>query len=126
MDYRCDCISQGFADDSETACSKSTNRFDAADDQRPAHDDDVEVVQLLLLAREEQRLRQAIWDVVAALEARLDVCEVWAVEVEDVLVQRLRAGGHPVGEAPQEWEEVDRVGYGAGHVPTKRIIPVIY
>lgn len=61
---------------------------------------------------------------IAALEASLDVAEVPAVEVEDVLVQLLRSGGHLVGEAPQEREEVDRVRHGTGHVPGKRVMMI--
>ena len=89
--------------------ARGTNRFDTPDDQRATQYNHVQLVEPLLLACQDESLRQAVGDVVAALEARLDVAEVPAVEVEDVLVQVLRSSGHTVREPPQEWEEIDRV-----------------
>ena len=99
------CVSRCCAD----KFARGTNRFDAPDDQRATQYNHVQLVEPLFLACEDERLRQAVGDVVAALETRLDVAEVPAVEVEDVLVQVLGSGGHTVRKTPQEWEEIDRV-----------------
>ncbi len=60
-------------------------------------------VKLFLLPREKARLRQAVGDMIPALETCLNVGEVRAVEVEDVQVQLLCLTAHPaVGEARLE------------------------
>ena len=66
---------------------------------------------------QEQRFREAVGDVVPALEPRLHVREERAVEVENVLMQPLRSRSHPIRQVLEDWEEVDQVRNRSRAVP---------
>ena len=76
-------------------------------------------VELLLLARLVQCLGEAVRNVVAALETRLDIREPRDVERDDVLVELAPARRHPVRQLLQQREEVNEVRDRARRVPAR-------